>query len=81
MKQRNAGVSLASLVKGQKGVIESIIDPQISLKLFEMGCLPGEELVVQQVAPMGDPLAVRIGGFTLGLRRSEASGIIVRTSN
>ena len=42
-----------------------------------MGCIPGEEIVIEQVAPLGDPISVRVAGYTLSLRINEANEIIV----
>lgn len=44
---------------------------------MEMGCIPGEEVVVEQIAPLGDPISIRIAGYSLSLRRSEAKQVIV----
>ena len=44
---------------------------------MEMGCIPGEEIVVEQIAPMGDPISVRVAGYSLSLRKSEAGEIII----
>jgi ferrous iron transport protein A len=42
-----------------------------------MGCVPGETVVVEQVAPLGDPISISVSGYTLSLRLSEASFIFV----
>jgi len=42
-----------------------------------MGCLPGEEVEVERFAPMGCPIAIRVAGYQLCLRKSEASIIII----
>lgn len=44
---------------------------------MEMGCLPGETVVVEQVAPLGDPISIRIAGYSLSLRLNEADQIIL----
>ena len=44
---------------------------------MEMGCLPGEEISVEQKAPLGDPVSVNIAGYVLSLRINEADQIIV----
>ncbi|HEY4799383.1 MAG TPA: FeoA family protein [Bacteroidia bacterium] len=72
--------TLADLHKGEKAVIESFTDNEISLKLLEMGCLPGESIRVVNIAPLGDPISVSVGGYTLGLRLSEAATVIVKTT-
>lgn len=64
--------NLASLKQGEKAIIESFTDPELSVKLLEMGCTPGEEVVLEKIAPLGDPIAVNVAGYTLSLRLSEA---------
>lgn len=70
--------SLASLVLGEKAVIESFTDQELSLKLLEMGCTPGEEVELEKVAPFGDPIAINISGYVLSLRKAEAATILIR---
>jgi len=70
--------TLDKLLKGEKAVIESFTDVEVSLKLLEMGCLPGEEIQVLHIAPLGDPIAISVGGYTLGIRKDEASSVIVK---
>lgn len=53
-------IRLSDLKPGQeKGVIKEFNNNEIFLKLMEMGCVPGERVLMEQVAPMGDrsPLA------------------------
>jgi ferrous iron transport protein A len=70
--------SLASLKAGEKAVIEAFTDPELSLKLLEMGCTPGEEVELEKVAPLGDPIAINISGYVLSLRKAEAASIRIR---
>ena len=70
--------TLSTMRKGQKGVIDSFTDYELSLKLLEMGCIPGEIIEVIRIAPMGDPIAVSISGYMLGLRKDEAITVNVR---
>lgn len=50
---------------------------EVSIKLMEMGLVPGETILLEQVAPLGDPISVNISGYHLSLRLSEAEQIIV----
>jgi ferrous iron transport protein A len=72
---------LSELKPGERGTIVSFQSTDLELKLMEMGCLPGEEIVVEQVAPLGDPISVRVAGYSLSLRKNEANQIIVQTTN
>lgn len=72
---------LSELKPGQRAVIRHFGNQEIHLKLMEMGCLPGETLSVEQVAPLGDPVSIYIAGYTLSLRLNEAEHIIVELIN
>ncbi len=47
------------------------------LILLEMGCLPGEPVKVEMIAPLGDPMAIRIAGYYLSIRKTDADKIRV----
>ncbi|MBU0697593.1 MAG: ferrous iron transport protein A [Bacteroidetes bacterium] len=68
-------MTLSQLEIGEQGIIKEFTDLEMSVKLMEMGCLPGEVVKVDRVAPLGDPIAVSISGYQLSLRRKEASTI------
>jgi len=46
-------------------------------KLLTMGLTPGAEIAIARVAPMGDPVEIRVRGFSLSLRKEEAAGLNV----
>jgi ferrous iron transport protein A len=71
-------ITLAELTLGESAVIDSFTDKEISLKLLEMGCLPGEIVQVRNIAPFGDPIAIFVSGYTLGLRKAEAASVIIK---
>lgn len=73
--------SAAELKKGESGVIIGFSDSYISLKLMEMGCLPGTEITLNFTAPLGDPLAFYVAGYNLTMRISEASSILIESKN
>jgi ferrous iron transport protein A len=67
------GKNVSQLRKGEKGVIKSFTDRDMSLKLLEMGCLPGSEVRLDAIAPFGDPICINVGGqYSLSLRLNEA---------
>jgi ferrous iron transport protein A len=72
-------LKLSELSVGQKAVIVSLGDEELLLKMMEMGFLPGEDVIVEQVAPHGDPISVMIAGYQVSLRINEADSIIVET--
>ncbi|REA61586.1 ferrous iron transport protein A [Dyadobacter luteus] len=70
--------TVSHLKKGEKGIIKSFSDKVMSLKLLEMGCLPGSEVRLDFIAPFGDPICINVGGnYSLSLRLNEASVIIL----
>ena len=71
-------VKLSALKLGEKAVVESFTNESIKLKLMEMGCLPGEEVVMDRYAPLGDPLVISISGSSLCMRIDEADNVMVR---
>lgn len=69
--------TLDRLHTGESAKIEAFTDDTLALKLIEMGCLPGETIKLTHIAPMGDPIAIEIAGYTLSMRKQEASTIVV----
>ncbi len=66
------------LKRGQKGIIIQIDSDKIPLKLLEMGCLPGNEVEMIQIAPLGDPIYLNINnGSHLAIRLETALEIEV----
>ena len=70
-------VRLSELKPGQEGVIKEFNSNEIFLKLMEMGCVPGEKILMEQIAPLGDPISVNVSGYHLSLRLNEAEHILV----
>ncbi len=72
---------LSDLKEGEKATIHSFESDSLFLKLMEMGCLPGEEISVDKIAPSGDPISILVSGYNLSLRLEEARLITVDTIN
>ncbi|HEY8780195.1 MAG TPA: FeoA family protein [Mucilaginibacter sp.] len=70
-------MTLSELKQGAIGIVKEFTDLEMSVKLMEMGCLPGEEITIARIAPLGDPIAVNVSGYQLSLRRFEASTVIL----
>ena len=68
---------LSEVAIGKSVIISSFENDEIFLKLMEMGCVPGETLVVEQIAPLGDPISISVAGYRLSLRLDEAKMIWV----
>lgn len=72
---------LSELKPGQEGIIKEFNNSEIFLKLMEMGCVPGEKILLEQVAPLGDPISINVAGYHLSLRIDEAEQILVEINN
>ena len=73
-------LNLAQLQVGQKGIIDDFDIDKVPLKLLEMGCLPGVEVMLDFVAPFGDPLGIQVNGYCLAMRKEEAATVLVEDS-
>ena len=49
----------------------------VTRRLMEMGVIPGVAVQVVKMAPFGDPIEIRVRGYSLAMRRSEADAIEV----
>ena len=69
--------TINQLKVGERATIADFDIESIPLKLLEMGCLPGNEVQLLQVAPLGDPLYLDINGSYLAIRIETARHILV----
>ena len=75
---RDDRLTLADIQPGQKAKIVRVTGPAATnSRLMEMGVTPGTVVSVVRVAPLGDPVEVKVRGYSLSLRREEARGIEV----
>jgi len=71
-------IPLSTLKPGDRARVEGIAgDPALVQRLYEFGLLEGEEVEFLAVAPLGDPVEIRIGNTRLSLRLREAEGVTV----
>ena len=70
-------VRLSDMPKGKKAVIKHHEKTDLELTLLEMGCIPGEPVWIEMIAPMGDPMAIQIAGYYLSIRKKDAENIYV----
>lgn len=69
--------TLADLKSGEAGTIQRFTDSLMSLKLLEMGLLPGAKVVMNRAAPLGCPVVFSVDGYQLSLRREEAGTVVI----
>lgn len=72
---------LSEIGIGKKAIINSFEKDELFIKLMEMGCVPGELIRVDQIAPLGDPISISVAGYNLSLRLNEADHIFVEEVN
>ena len=72
--------TIASLHIGEMGYISEESLDLIPLKLLEMGCLPGAEIKLVQIAPLKDPLYICVNGSHLAIRKETAIQIKILKS-
>ena len=73
--------TIATLLKGEIGYISEESLDNIPLKLLEMGCLPGAEVQLVQIAPLKDPIYINVNGSHLAIRKETASIIKIIKAN
>lgn len=71
-------IFLADLNIGDKGVIHSVkAAGEVRRRLLDVGLFKGTKFKILRLAPLGDPIVIKIKGFDLSLRMEEARQIIV----
>ncbi|MCX4241161.1 FeoA family protein [Paraliomyxa miuraensis] len=74
----SAPTSLDRLEPGRKADVVGVDGPgDMAVRLLEMGFVPGTRVELVKVAPLGDPLELRVRGYHLSLRRAEAAYVQV----
>lgn len=72
-------VSLRTIAPGQKVRIARVqACGELGRRIRDMGLIPGVDIEVIGRAPLRDPVALRLPGFTLSLRNNEADHIFVQ---
>lgn len=75
-------LKLSELAVGSQAVVREFPKQGSAfLRLREMGLMPGTALTLVRLAPLGDPLEVKVRGYNLTLRKSEAEHILVEAKS
>lgn len=75
---KNKKLTLDKLSVGEEAIVETFTNDAVKLILLEMGCIPGEKISIERIAPLGDPIAVNIAGYLLSMRKAEAAAVEVK---
>lgn len=71
-------MTICDLKLGEKAIIEEIKgDPKLAKRLLSLGCIEGTEIELKTIAPLGDPIIIKLRGFNLALRKTDAKNIFV----
>ena len=72
-------MTIDDLKIGQGGIIDTVGgEGPLRLRFLDMGLIPGTRVVLQKVAPMGDPIQIRVRGYELTIRREDARKMTLR---
>ncbi len=71
-------VNLNRLRRGQSATVTDVAQQgDVTRRLMSMGLLPGSKVTMMSVAPLDDPISVRLSGFELSIRRCDARAVSV----
>ena len=72
-------MTINDLKIGQSGTISTVGgEGPLRLRFLDMGLIPGTKVTLQKVAPMGDPIQLRLRGYELTIRREDAGKIALK---
>ncbi len=71
-------MTLDKLPIGKSAIVTKVGgEGELRLRLLDMGIIPGTEITIHKIAPLGDPIEIRIRGYELTLRIEDAKSIEV----
>ncbi len=70
-------MTLLDMKPGQRSRITGWSTPEPPSRLLEFGLLPGTEVEIVRYAPLGDPIDLKVRGYHLSIRKSEAGHVLV----
>ena len=65
-------LTLADCKVGDKVTLSKVLDEQLTIQLYSMGCVWGEEITLERIAPFGEPMIIRVEDSFISLRRGDA---------
>ena len=74
------GDTLADYKVGDKLVLNKVLDNQLTIQLYSMGCILGEEITIERKAPFGDPIIISVEDSFISLRKDDAQKMKVLLS-
>jgi Fe2+ transport system protein FeoA len=72
--------SLGEMQVGEKGSISRVAGGEVRRRLLDMGVTPQTVVAVERIAPLGDPIWIRLRSYQLSLRKDEAANVFVEVA-
>ncbi len=72
-------MTLDALAPGATAVVTGYAG-ELPARLLEMGLVPGTSIEVVRLAPLGDPMELKVRGFLLSVRKDEAAHVVVENA-
>ncbi|WIF95436.1 FeoA family protein [Caminicella sporogenes] len=70
--------TLKDLKPGESGIVAMVKGKgAVKRRLMDMGIVKGAKVIVEKIAPLGDPIEVKIKGYSLTLRKKDAENIMI----
>ena len=69
---------LSELHISETATIDCIESPEMQVALMQLGVREGDNFTVSDIAPLGDPMAIRVNGTKISIRKQDAKCIIVK---
>lgn len=72
-------LTINDLTVGESALVLKInCEGAMKRRLIDMGITPGVKVLLHKIAPLGDPLELKLRGYLLSIRRSEAKNIYIK---
>ena len=65
-------MTLDQLIENESGIIKQINDNNLAIQLLAMGFILGEEIKVERIAPLKDPILITSGTNYISIRKADA---------
>ena len=70
--------TLREMKIGESGKVVSVTGSgDVKRRIIDLGITPGASILLKKYAPLGDPMEIRVRGYSVALRKSEAVNIVV----
>jgi ferrous iron transport protein A len=71
-------MTLNNLTENQSAIIKQINEESLAIQLLAMGFMLGEEIKIERIAPLGDPIIIASGTNYISIRKSDAQQIEIK---